>query len=112
MVFVAECVNIRTIFGLTRVSTFCVDVRNVLRVMEELLSSVRTEWAQEAILELVSAYGKGAVMPGDITVGVVTVVVEKGSVEFSAASEVGEDFVQGLRRICETHGFGFVATAA
>lgn len=102
----------RTIFGLTRVSTFCVELQNLVSVLDELLGAVKTEWAQDAILELVSAYGKGAIMPGDVTVGVITVLVERGVVEFSPAVALGEGFLGELRRVCEAHGFSFAATAA
>lgn len=106
--FVAECINIRTIFSFTRVSTFCVEFEDALRALDELLGSVRSEWAQDAILELVSRYGKGAVMPGDVMLGVITVVVERGFVELSVGGGVDGGFVDEFRRICGVHGFSVV----
>jgi len=51
-------------------------------------------------------YGKQVVMPGDVTLGVFTVLVEKGLVEYSGVGE--ESFLDKVRQICASSGFEFV----
>ncbi|PSN91386.1 hypothetical protein B9Q03_01755 [Candidatus Marsarchaeota G2 archaeon OSP_D] len=98
-----DCLNVRTIFSLTRISTFCVEIKEALKVLDELLQAVGTEWAQEAILEVVSNYGKQAVMPGDVTVGVLTIVVSKNAVEYAGVMD--QRFLSGIRSVCEANGY-------
>ncbi|PSN94184.1 hypothetical protein B9Q09_04500 [Candidatus Marsarchaeota G2 archaeon ECH_B_SAG-C16] len=95
--------NVRTIFSLTRISTFCVEIKEALKVLDELLQAVGTGWAQEAILEVVSNYGKQAVMPGDVTVGVLTIVVSKNAVEYAGVMD--QRFLSGIRSVCEANGY-------
>lgn len=98
-----DCLNVRTIFSLTRISTFCVEIKEALKVLDELLQAVGTGWAQEAILEVVSNYGKQAVMPGDVTVGVLTIVVSKNAVEYAGVMD--QRFLSGIRSVCEANGY-------
>ncbi|MEM3655632.1 MAG: TA0956 family protein [Thermoprotei archaeon] len=102
----AECINIRTIFSMTRVSTFCVEFENAVETLSELLQVLGSEYAQEGVLEVVSNYGKRSVMPGDVTVGVLTIVVGKGLVEYTGARDEG--FLRRVGGLCEAKGYKLV----
>jgi hypothetical protein len=98
-----NCVNIRTIFSVTRVSTFCVDEADAAHVLGEILGAIGSDWAQEAILELVSVYGKRAVLPGDVTVGAITILVGKAVVEYSGTPD--KDLLDAVGAACAAHGY-------
>lgn len=76
-----DCINVTTVLKPTRLSTFCVELSNAVKALEELLSGVTSEYVEELILDVVSKYGKQTVMPEDITVASITIILAKRVVD-------------------------------
>jgi|GEM_PF-2993630 hypothetical protein len=103
-----DCFNVRTIFAATRISTFCVNAEKVVEVLEQLLPSLKSAYLDEFILDLVAHYGKQSITAGDVTVGVITIQVNKDLIDVSTSTHI-PGLVEELRRLAhQNSGFKIV----